>query len=134
MKFRLLQKNNRKQVFPILFHHKCFFGKEPKLSKYLVTTVPQPNIKNIITFFVYLELKVTDIVPFPPSNDGLGIDGFSIETLNGMENTKTWCGKSQARCYVVQVVYLETMETTMERMEIGEEKSMIDFPMHIGTE
>jgi hypothetical protein len=74
---------------------------------------------------------VTGIVPFPPSNDELGIDGFSIETLNGTKNTKTWCGKNQARCYVVQVVYLET---TMERMEIGEEKSMIDFPTHIGTE
>jgi hypothetical protein len=30
-------------------------------------------------------------------------------------------------------MYLETMETTMGRMRIGEEKSMIIFPSHSGT-
>jgi hypothetical protein len=34
-----------------------FFGKEPKQNKDLVTTLPQPNIKNLVTFFVYLEPK-----------------------------------------------------------------------------
>jgi hypothetical protein len=29
------------------------------------------------------------MVPFPPSNAELGIDGFSIETLNGTKNTET---------------------------------------------
>jgi hypothetical protein len=87
-----------------------FFGKEPKLSKHLVTTPAQPDIKNTVTIFVYFEPKVTGLVPFAPSNDGLGIDGFSIETLNGRKNIETWCGKNQAKCYVVQVVYLEKME------------------------
>lgn len=122
-----------KTGLPNITSPKMFFSKEPKLSKDLVTTPPQPNIKNSITFFVYLEPKVTDTVPFPPLDDGLGINGFSIETLNGMENIETWCEKIQTRCYVVQVVYLETMETTMGRMGIGEEKSMIIFPSHIRT-
>jgi hypothetical protein len=76
---------------------------------------------------------MTSTIPFPPLDDGFGIDGFSIETLNGTKNIETWCKKNQARCYVVQVVYLETMETTMGRMGIGEEKSLIVFPSHIGT-
>ncbi len=72
-------------------------------------------------------------VIFPSSDDGLGIDGFSIETQNGTKNTEIWCRKNQVGCYVLQVVYLETLETTMGRMGIGEEKSMIFSTSHIGT-
>jgi hypothetical protein len=48
-----------------------FFGKEPKLSKHLVTTPPQTDIKNTVTFFVYLEPKVTGLVPFAHQMMGL---------------------------------------------------------------
>jgi len=35
----------------------------------------------------------------PPLDDGLGMDGLSLnqgceKTLNGMENNKTWCKKN----------------------------------------
>jgi hypothetical protein len=48
-----------------------------------------------------------------------------------MEKNETWCGKNQTRCYVVQVVYLERLETTMGKMEIGEGKLMIVSPLHL---
>ncbi len=63
------------------------------------------------------------MVSFPPSNDGRGIGGSSPErkceqTLDGTENSETWCGKNQAKCYMVQVVYLEMLETTLEILGI----------------
>jgi len=76
---------------------------------------------------------VIGTVIFPSLDDGLGINGFSIKTRNGTKNTEIWCRKNQVVCYVLQVVYLETLETTMGRMGIGEEKSMIFSPLHIGT-
>jgi hypothetical protein len=44
---------------------------------------------------------VTGMVPFPLSNDGLGVDGFSIKTLNGTKNIAIWCRKNQMGCYVL---------------------------------
>jgi hypothetical protein len=43
------------------------------------------------------------------------------------QNNETWWAKNQARCYVAQVVYLEMLEKTMEKLGIGEEK------LHIGA-
>lgn len=81
------------------------------------------DIINPITSFVYPKPEMIEMVSFPPSNDGRGISGSSPEkkceqTLDGTEDNETWCGKNQARCYVVQVVYLEMLETTMERLVI----------------
>jgi hypothetical protein len=65
------------------------------------------------------------MISFPPSDDGHGIGGSSLErgceqTLDGIENSETWCKKNQGECYVVQIVYLEMMETTMGRLGIKE--------------
>ncbi len=94
------------------------FGTKQKLNKDPVTTSPKPNMKDSATYFIDPKSKLLGTLPFPPLNDGPGIDGFSPEqgckkTLNGMENGETWCEKNQTWCYAVQVVYLEKLETTM---------------------
>jgi hypothetical protein len=78
---------------------------------------PKMNITNLVTSFMYLKLEVTN-----PS-----LEKKCKEIVNGTKNSETWWGKNQARCHVVQVVYLEMLEKTMERLGIEEEK------LHIGT-
>ncbi len=52
--------------------------------------------------------------------------------LRMMDNNEEWCEKNQARCYVVQALYLEKFEMTMGKMEIEEWKTMIIFLLHLG--
>jgi hypothetical protein len=114
---------------------KKIFGLELGWNKDSVVAPSKINITNLVPSFIYLE--VTEMVSFLPSNDGHGISNSSRErrneqTLYGTVNSETWCGKKQGTCYVLQVVYLKTLETTMRRLGIGEEKLMIITPLHIG--
>ncbi len=45
---------------------KKIFSTELKLNKDLITTRPKPNIKNSVTHFVDLELKMSGVVISPP--------------------------------------------------------------------
>jgi hypothetical protein len=49
---------------------------------------------------MYLELEVTN-----PS-----LEKRCKQIVNETENNETWWGKNQARCYMVQVMYLEMLE------------------------
>jgi len=78
---------------PITTSIKKIWGMELALNKDLFTTPPKPNIKNLVTHFVNPKPKMSKVVPCPPSNDGIGIDGFSLEkkckkTLNEIENNE----------------------------------------------
>ncbi len=110
---------------------KKIFGLELEWNKDSVVAPSKINITNLVPSFIYLE--VIEMVSFPPSNDGHGIGSSSHErrneqTLYGTMNSETWCEKKQGRCYVLQVVYLIMLETTMRRLGIGEEKLMILLP------
>jgi PAB1-binding protein PBP1 len=63
--------------------------------------------------------------------DGLSPEQGCEKTLNGMENSETWCGKTKTRCYVVQAMYLEKLEMTMGKMEIGKRKLVIVSPSYL---
>jgi hypothetical protein len=122
MKFGLLRKKTRNGSYGYYFIEKTF-GLKLKQNKDLLIAPPKMDITNLVTSFVYPKLEVTKMVSFPPSNDGRGIGGSSPkrgceQTIDGKENSETWCGKNQVGCYVVQVVYLEMLETTMERLGI----------------
>jgi hypothetical protein len=45
---------------------KKIFSTKLKLNKDLITTLPKPNIKNSVTHFVDLELKMLGVVISPP--------------------------------------------------------------------
>jgi hypothetical protein len=36
-------------------------------------------MKDSVTYFIDLKSKLSRTLPFPPSNDGLGMDGLSLE-------------------------------------------------------
>jgi hypothetical protein len=78
---------------------KILFGPKLEQNRDSITAFPKSNIKNLVTYFINLELKMLGIVPFPPSNDGIGRDGFTLEqgckkTLNETKENEKWCRKN----------------------------------------
>ncbi len=110
---------------------KKLLGTKQELNKDPITTSPKPNMKDLVTYFIDPKLKLLGTFPFPPLDDGLSPEQGCEKTFNGMENSETWCGKNQTRCYVVQVVYLEKLEMTMWKMEIRKGKLVIVSPSHL---
>jgi len=94
-----------------------------KLERSEDLVILKMNITNPVTSFMYPKLKVTN-----PS-----FEKICEQTADGTEDNETWWGKNQAKCYVVQVMYLETLQKTMGILRIEPKKLHIGA-MYIGVD
>jgi hypothetical protein len=78
MRFWLLQKKTKISQMVNTSVEKLF-GTKLGLNKDQIITPRKPNIKNLVTHFVNLKPKMSGTVRCPPSDDGIGIDDFSLE-------------------------------------------------------